>query len=210
MIYEGIRNAPRILSSRVASREARSPARVETCPSVVAAGVSAQYRERIGPQVVGQADERWPGAATELGQELARGAHVWREVRLGRDPHEAELRDLARRQDILPPQGRHPRSNAFVVHVGGVPQRQKGIHVEQIRHGKSARSARICAEVTAGVPGGASMTGRPVTGSVVIRWSPVPPCGSDAHGAAPQELDLFRSGRGHPIMPFPNARPRLR
>jgi hypothetical protein len=48
-------------------------------------------------------------------------------------------------------------------------QGQERVYIEQVRHGKSAMSALTCSEETIAVPAGASMTGRPVNGSFVIR-----------------------------------------
>src|SRR5579884_1059222 len=49
------------------------------------------------------------------------------------------------------------------------PQRDQNIHFQEILHGKFARSSSTCSLVRIGESGPVSRTGRPLTGSMIMR-----------------------------------------
>jgi hypothetical protein len=65
-------------------------------------------------------------------------------------------------------QSAHPASHSPVEFVLQESQRDQRIHVEEIRHGNSAKISRTCLLLNTGAFGPALSTGRPVIGSTTI------------------------------------------
>ena len=86
---------------------------------------------------------------------------------LTKNPHESQFRDRTSRQfrEVL---RFDPGNHRFVKLMMKVAKSDKRVHVEQVFHGKSAKSSATCLLVRTGALGPALKTGKPVAGSLII------------------------------------------